>query len=411
MVRIFSLLDKFGGWILAGWIFLTGYSAFNVWQGDMAGIFMAAHFYASGQYDLIYAATSGVVSETPAPWLPALTEIGKAEVSTFPYVYPPVWAVILSPLAKVFSVQALLNGALVVQLAVYAWSIWLAWDLTGRVMPWGRWAVISVSLSALLGAPFIALLLNQPQITISFLILLATRQLVLGRDTKAGLTLALAAGIKLTPLVFLLLFPVLGRWRGLMAMVGGLVVIGVLGFLLAGPDLSAAFVARVETLSGQTMASRITFNIAPLLIHFMPGGFEMVKSFDDASFVAIAPPLLKLVTGAILFTLLGVAIYLTRRFAPAHRAYVLTTAFTLITALAGPIGWVHYYLGPTLLLPGLLASMYPLWVKLYLVAAAIVLSSTFMLNAPFLLAIWLPTIFYAIYLGLLLTPQPALHRA
>jgi alpha-1,2-mannosyltransferase len=401
MAHLIDLIDRYGGWILAAWIIFTGYTAFDVWQGDMAGIFMAAHFYAAGQFDLIYASNSGVVSEAPAVWLPALTEMGKANVSTFPYVYPPLWASLLSPLTQVLSVQGLLNGALIVQLALYGWAIWLAWDLTGRIMPWGRWAVLAVPLSTLMGAPFIALLLNQPQITISFLILLATRQLVLGRDMRAGLILALAAGIKLTPLVFLLLFPVLRRWRGLAAMVAGLVVIAVLGVMMAGPDMTRAFVERAAALSNQTMASRITYNIAPLLIPLMPGEVEVVKSFGDASFVATTPPLLKVVTLAILLALLALSVHLTRALDPARRAFVLATAFTLITALAGPIGWVHYYLGPTLLLPGLLAPTYPRWVKFYLVVAAMCLSATFMLSAPMDLAIGLPALTYLVFTAIL----------
>ena len=209
----------------------------------------------------------------------------------------------------------------------------------------------------------------------------------------------------MTPLVFLLLFPALRRWRGLAAMIWGLIVIGVLGALLAGPDLTRAFVSRVSTLSDQTMASRITYNIAPLLIPLMPGEVEVVKSFGAASFVAVTPPLLKAVTGAIFLALLALSVYLTRALEPAHRAFTLTTAFTLVTALAGPIGWVHYYLGPTLLLPGLLAPRYPHWTLSYLVGAAVVLSSAFMLNAPYLLALWLPPLVYAIYIGLVLAPQ------
>ena len=65
MSRVFDLLDRYGGWILAAWIIFTGYTAINVWQGDMAGIFMAARFYAAGQSELIYASNSGLISETP----------------------------------------------------------------------------------------------------------------------------------------------------------------------------------------------------------------------------------------------------------------------------------------------------------------------------------------------------------
>ena len=400
---VLEAVDRFGQYAFALWLIVTGYGALGLWQGDMAGIFMAARFVADGHPELIYAANAGLVSETPDAWLPALTALGKADVSTFPYVYPPLWAMIFAPLAGHIQIQTLLNGALILQLCLYFWSVRLAWLLVGQFMPWGRWALIALPISAFAGAPVIALLLNQPQITISFLILLATYQLVLAREIRAGLVLALAASIKLTPLIFILLFPALRRWRGLAAMIGGLALMAGLGVILAGPDLTLAFAARAKDLSEQTILSRIAYNIGPILLQLLPGDVTILKAFPDASFVALTPPVLKALSGAVLLALLALALWLTRHHDPQARAFELATALTLIAALAGPIGWIHYYLGPTLLLPGLLRAGNPVGVWAFVLCAAIVLSFAFMLNAPIHLAFILPTVVYAACLMLVLT--------
>ena len=70
-----ALIDKYGGLVLAGWLALMAYRIMTAWHADMAGLYIAAHAFATGHPELVYPTPGYHVGGTPAAWLPR-TSIG-----------------------------------------------------------------------------------------------------------------------------------------------------------------------------------------------------------------------------------------------------------------------------------------------------------------------------------------------
>ncbi len=86
--------------LLAGWTVSVVYAYWNVWSIDMSAVYMAARFAALGEWAQVYNAPPDFFSkDIPERWASELSALGHAGEFPVPYVYPPLWAILLSPVA------------------------------------------------------------------------------------------------------------------------------------------------------------------------------------------------------------------------------------------------------------------------------------------------------------------------
>ncbi len=414
-------LALLGVWALATFALYRGH-----WANDLAALWFAGHFLATGQESLVYAAPAYFFGGTPPEWEPLLAQFTAGTTdAAFPFIYPPLWAGLMAPVTRVMAPQIFFDTMLAVHLALMAGSVLLAERLVRPAwLPYPVFIGWGVAVLLFSTAAQANVVLNQPTVIATFLTLLAF-VLAPRAPWRAGLVLALAAALKLTPLAFVLLFLIQRRF----AAVAGFVLAGAalgLASLSFGAPLHAAFLAQLHLagehsiwammnpsprilalfaadrlgLSGAggwlSPARVIEIPAEKFFLIFMPG---WVGRFAALSALAIAVPAGWLVA--------------TRRGRAAEALGLLGMSVALV--LFGPLSWQHYLLGPLLLAPALLFGLPP---RLALPAlAAVFLAASHLLFRQFqglensLLALTLTVTFaWALVLALTLAALARLPR-
>ena len=358
--------------LLAVWTVFVILSRWNSWPQDLSSLYVAGHLWQSGQGDLVYAApgTSGTYAEG---WGPVMHDLGIADKLTFPYLYPPLWLAVLGSVTTLVSPQGFANAVLLIQMPMLAAMVYIsARLLRPAAMPLSLWCLIGlVTLSWTIHAK-VAIVHNQPTITVSFLMLLAIAALR-DRPHLAGAALALAAAIKLSPALLALVFVIDRRWRALAAfgVVGG--GLGLLNLTVGGPAMTVAFLELLHKINAVVTLAPVNTSIRSALVALamgrgagviMPPGSSAMLYSDVPGWIG---PAVVLAALALMAAFLRVLWH-----QPGEvRRYAGLLSFSLIIALFGPLGWLHYYVLPLLLLPGLFA-LFPVRVALPLVLTVMV---------------------------------------
>ena len=141
---------------------------------DLSALYMAAHFYAQGQFDLIYATPEIFFDGTPEAWLPHLGDLSLSGEIPLPYVYPPIWAALAAPLTEILTPTQFFQLIGTILIASIAGSVILAWKLAEKfALPLWSWVLISTAIIATSVIAFTAVMHLQVQIFVTFLTLLA----------------------------------------------------------------------------------------------------------------------------------------------------------------------------------------------------------------------------------------------
>ncbi len=337
---------------------LCAYALGQVWHGfppDLSAIWMAGHLFASGQFDLIYAAPAGFFGSSPPDWQPLLPALGLQGRDVLPYVYPPLWAALVAPLAAVLGPQAFFQAAAVAEIAMLVGSVLVAWRLCrGFAVPLWAWILASAALIGTSVISFTALMHLQPQIVVVFLTLLAFERHGAGRTATAGAILAAAAALKLAPAALALIFLFDRDARALAGFALTGAAFALLSLALAGPALHFAFLDSMGAASAGLFVTSITYS-AEVLAYGAAALLGLAPEVDGAArnFRVEVPGALALLTRAAGLALLVWMIAATRALDPARRLPARLFLLSLLVNLFGPLGWVHYYLPQLLMLPAL----------------------------------------------------------
>ena len=384
------LLDRFGTSILALWLVFRGWTVWGVWQTDMSGLYLAARAYGIGQWDEVYASPETFFGDTPPAWQDDVAAVGAAGETAFAFVYPPIWAALLSPVTRFMSPHAFMNGSLALQLALLFLSIRLCWRLAGAFVPWPRWAALSVPVVALSAPTDSAIVLNQVQISLSFLILGGLLSLQRRHDLFAGFLFGLVAAVKLTPLTLMIIFVVSRRWRAAVAAACTFVAFATANLLLIPVELNTAFHAALTRAGGFLVSARTTFNLPAILYELGGNPDGSAREIGLGGHVAPVPTWVSLWSYGTLICAVALVLLLARRLEERRQMLVLLVGLTVATAFAGPIGWSHYYLIPTLVLPALTAAGRMGWILFLMLIATT--STVFVFTAPLLAAMAVPAL-------------------
>lgn len=343
-------------------VFRHGNSAdlLAVWS---AGLAMEAG--ASGQ---VYPpATVPFTMLPPQPWLDRLRAEGF-DGEVYPFLYPPLWAWAMGKLSAVASYDTIRAVASVANPLMLAATVLLAHRIAAPAMRRSLFVLVGLLLLMLPPVGMIALFQNQPQILVSFLTVLALERALHGQQRAAGVALAVAAAIKLYPVLFALLWLASGKRRafGAFCLTGaGLAAASV---AVAGWPLHETFLHLIAGISRSVLITPISYTLDAVIAQVaMTDSLAFVVSPDDPDIPGAAlgwhamakPPLMALAGQVAQLAALAVfARMLMRRPGPAAEAAIWPLAMTVL-ALLGPVSWGYHYIAPVAFAPMIFDRMRP----------------------------------------------------
>lgn len=339
--------------ILAGWAAAALALHWNDWAADLSALLIAGALWDSGQPELIYAAREAFFSGAPAAWDEIRAGLGiSGRGPSFPYVYPPLWAVLAAPLTQMLAPQAFLNAVMAVQVPMLAAAVVLA----GRIARppgmsrtvWALWGVAVLTLSM---PGWLALMLGQPSITVAFLTLLSVERLKAGRPLTAGAVLALAAAIKLSPAILALIFVIDRAPRALAGFAGAGAALAGASVALAGWPLHADFLESLARVGDLWPMSALNLSLGPALLAL--GGWAGFWPLPAPPGAATPPDLLALAVKIALPVAAAVLVLRARRWPRDAALAGGALGLAILGPWLGPLGWQHYYIPTLLLIPGL----------------------------------------------------------
>ncbi len=256
-----------------------------------------------------------------------------------PYVQTPLWAYLLQPLCRHVPFWAFSRIFLLLTMLCFAGALWL----TARYWApsfFNPGAMLIAVLALALSQPFqYAMSLNQTHMLIVFITLLALVLAEKDRPIAAGLLLACAASIKITPALLVLYWVMTGRWRAAVSTAVWVVLLWCGTVFAVGHTLTEAYLVNLHRISRVLLVSQNNQSFAAwVMARFYPSDevFNIniyplptaVRLFSSATMVA--------------FTVWGGWVdrhsrERTDSAAPlgAMMAMVAATAFA-------PIAWTHY---------------------------------------------------------------------
>jgi hypothetical protein len=212
---------------------------YGVRCADKAGFYDVGE---SNDFTVFYRAAE-TVAEGGDPYDPANTGLVRR-----PFLYPPVFAVLMVPLTWVGY-----GAAVIIWYILNAWMLVLSVLLCVLIVRDGRervsawvWVIPALMTMRVLDSNFQC---GQANVPVMFLLFLGLYMLRRKRDTWAGVFVSAAAVVKLTPLIFLAYFAYKRLWRALAAGIAGVLIFFlVVPSLVLGPgrslELNAAYASR-----------------------------------------------------------------------------------------------------------------------------------------------------------------------
>ena len=326
-------------------------------SSDILASWMAGHYYLLGMLDQIYPHDTDIFTMRPPPeWIPYHHSQGRSS-DVFPFIYPPIWAHVFGWLTTVTQFETVVKWARILNPLLIGSMVILAWRASGSTIPALRFTLLGLLILAFTLIGVVPIVQNQPQIFVSFLIVLGLERHRSGAPLTAGAAIALAASIKLYPVLLALLFLASGNKRAF----GSFVIIGAalggLSIALAGWPLHSLFLAEVSRISSTIIVTIHTYSLDAIIGQMF--FIDQMQMILDPNFIAGAadnnliigwqvmakPALWRGISAAvILATLVFFAYKLHRNKGPNSDNSLLWPIVIICIALINPISWGYHYL-------------------------------------------------------------------
>ena len=331
-------------------------------NADLMASWIAGHFLHAGLSDQIYPGYTEAFSLHPHPTWHAFVEATDYQGPIFPFIYPPIWAWLMGHIGTIEAFQLFASFALFANIGMLAATLWLAMRVSGQGMPPVAYVALGVVLLAGTPVGVLPLAEGQPQILVSFLLVLAIERCWSGNQVAAGTALALAAALKLYPAIFVLIWLVTGERRAL----GSFAIVGAglagLSVALTDWDLHRAFLSDLSIISNTVLVTAVSTNVqASVAQLFFAGDLMRVPAIEVGGATNVAPAWQYLVPdhgfrwlfkGFLLGILAGI-IWAASRTQPETRAALVWPLSLSLTALVLPLTWIYYFIPGIAFLPGI----------------------------------------------------------
>ncbi|WP_099826165.1 glycosyltransferase family 87 protein [Oceaniglobus indicus] len=326
-------------------------------MADLLALWLAGQSLAEGVPHLVYPSETLFTIRPPLEWVPMAVAAGH-DNQIFPFIYPPLTAAIMARVTEMMTFAGFTQIVHVMNVVLGVLTSWLAWRATGRVVRLSIFLFIGALIfhATIIGT--IALDQGQPQILVAFLTVLAIERLHADDQVSAGALLAVAAAIKVFPVLFVVFLLARRQW----AAVAGFAIVGAvlagLSVALTGWPLHAAFLHQLSTISQTAIILPLTFSLDSLI-----GGFSGLEYFlvpqisvpswgEDVGLIGVVAK--GALWGALnKVALIGALGALGWAFAR-HGTVLLWPAAMIVLSLLSPLAWSHHFLAAVAFAPAVL---------------------------------------------------------
>ena len=339
--------------ILGFWAIWQTASFWDVWATDMSAIYFAAYFAYAGEPAQIFASPEYFFGlDFPQRWIEQRNALGYFEEALVPYVYPPIWAYVLGPIAGNSDPLDFFNYARLFLYGSFSATIYLIWAIVREKTKWS--ATVFATVSMIIASQTIpyqfAAGLAQPQLIVFFLIALAFWLFVNGMDIGAGVALGLAAALKITPIFLVLIFVMDRRHRATIVTFATSGAIALSSVLVAGWPLHEILLEQMSLIDAGVPLIGLNTNFE-LFMHrtFVPEHFR-VELGNDGFVTANVAAITWASHAGLLLSVLA-TIRATTKLDLVDRTFVRLMGIYSFTFFFGPLAWIHYYVLTFLMLP------------------------------------------------------------
>lgn len=346
-------------------IFLTAYFYLSIprTSEDLLPLWLAGQAFGEGAQ--FYADVDPIyMMAPPENWAATAREIGF-DGALYPFVYPPLWAWLLSFVEAMTSFEVfewsmtILNPIMLVATCV------CAWQLTERPLPLTYYLLITnvVLLATVVG--YDPIKQNQAHILVCFLIVCALERSKAKHPKTAGAVLALAASIKLFPAIFAIFWFFSGERRAFASFLVAGAALGLLSIGVAGWPLHQVFLAHVAAINDTAFASPFSFSLGNVWTRFFPVEVMTAniahtsQDFGAPWGVSVAekPVVVKAVGTGISVLVIALFAIGMARFSATQRYQTLWPAFFAIFPVLGSLAWAYYFIPATVFVPILIKKL------------------------------------------------------
>lgn len=326
---------------------------------DIAAIYFGAFFYGNGQPEIAFWAQD---LGPPDVWRDAAIAAGIAEDNLFAYLYPPIWLAVLAPLATSVSFSTFS----LIFMAVNALAMMVTADALRRLLalngPGSLWLLAAAAMSHLNFFAVSGFAFNQPQLIVTMLIVLGFERALAGRPQWAGACMAIAACIKIYPVLFGLFFLLRKDIKALTAFcLTGLAIL-VANFALTPLALQSSFLESASTISAHLSLTNNSLNIsglaARIYVLFDPHSWTEASLATDFTYIP-KPTWVHLFNLAYLVVVFGGFVLFGRDQSAIWWRQRGALSMILLITVAMPVAWTNYYTIIFLAVPALFVLLSP----------------------------------------------------
>ena len=342
--------------------------------GDLGPSYIGCRLVASGEASHLYAYDPADFSEVGADsaWARIAAE-AHVDGMLHPYVQTPLWASLLQPLCTRTDYRAFARVFAFLTMASFAAIIWLV----GR-----RWtpallnpyAVGLVLVLLYLSIPFrLAMLMLQTHVLFVLMVLAALMLAERRRPVAAGLLLACAAAVKITPGFLIVYWLLQRRWKAAASAVVWSALIWGATLAVDGRTLVTAYSANLQRISATLLITDLNQSFASWAMGRFHPALEL-----SAFHTYPMPPAIRLVSTGLMLLCLLIGGLVDRQLREGQ--VPLGAMIALVGALVfSPIAWTHYFvilMVPLMLLVHENRAMRSVWVGVA-VAGVVALNLSF----------------------------------
>ena len=350
--------------VITAFVMMTSFAAFReIPSPDLYATWLAGHFWAEGAFDQIYpTATETFIMQPPDDWTGYLASRGY-EGPVYPFIYPPIWAWLASFVTPYVPFEVISNSADWINPMLLSGIVLLAWRISGTEVSLTVFFLVAMMIAMFTFIGSIALMQNQPQILVAFLLLLAIERTKSGAPIVGGAVLGVAAAMKLYPLFFIAIWLVQREYRAVVAFLvfGG--VLGVLSLAVGGWPLHAEFLSHISTISNSVLFTPINYNLDTSISQLFFA--DQMQQIEEAYLgtrdnpdipvgwtVMSKPVWWQVLSKALLVAALTLVLFIGYRYPGDPLIWpVAMIAFSMV----GPLSWSYHYLSAVVFAPALLS--------------------------------------------------------